>query len=416
MTIYLKQSTASQEIPLGHFVDSTDGVTAETALSIANTDIKVWKTGATTLVNKNSGGATHISGGIYYCVLDATDTDTLGPLVVFVAVSGALAVRLECVVLAANVYDSLIGGGDVLDVSVTQFGGTNLTQSGGRPEVNTSHWGGTAVASANVLIDGAITAAKIATDAITSAKIADGALTAAKFAAGALDAVWSTATRLLTAGTNIVLAKGTGVTGFNDPTAAAIADAVWDEAISGHQTASTFGREVTVGCGVLLDTTATGTPTSTTLQLTAGSTVDDFYNDQTIHITSGTGIGQARVVLDYVGATRTVTVDEPFATTPASGDGAVILSSHVHPVAQIKTALVEALSTDTYSEPGQGAPAATASLATKLGFLYKAWRNKKTQTASEYALFADDATTVDQKATVSDDGTTLTVGEIDTGP
>lgn len=56
--------------------------------------------------------------------------------------------------------------------------------------------------------------------------ISDGLLTAAKFASGALDAVWSTATRLLTAGTNIVLAKGTGVTGFNDLDAAGVRSAV----------------------------------------------------------------------------------------------------------------------------------------------------------------------------------------------
>lgn len=35
-------------------------------------------------------------------------------------------------------------------VNVTQFGGSNGTFSSGRPEVNTSHWGGTAVASASV--------------------------------------------------------------------------------------------------------------------------------------------------------------------------------------------------------------------------------------------------------------------------
>lgn len=52
--------------------------------------------------------------------------------------------------------------------------------------------------------------------------IANGAIAAATFASNALDAVWSTATRLLTAGTNIVLAKGTGVTGFNDLSAAAV--------------------------------------------------------------------------------------------------------------------------------------------------------------------------------------------------
>lgn len=153
MTIYLKQSTASQEVPLGYFVDSTDGNTEETGLTIANTDIKLWKTGATTLANKNSGGATHISNGIYYAVLDATDTDTLGPLVIFVHVTGALTVRLECVVLAANVYDSLIGGGDLLDVNVSQFGNSNGTFASGRPEVNTTHVGGTAQTAGDIIAD-----------------------------------------------------------------------------------------------------------------------------------------------------------------------------------------------------------------------------------------------------------------------
>ena len=146
--IYLKQSTASQEVLLGPFVDSTDGVTAETALSIANTDIKIWVAGATTLANKNSGGATHISAGNYYAVLDATDTATLGSGAIIVQMSGALAVRVNFCTLAANVYDSIIGGGDILDVSVTQFGGTNGTFSAGRPEVNASHFAGTAYATA----------------------------------------------------------------------------------------------------------------------------------------------------------------------------------------------------------------------------------------------------------------------------
>ena len=123
--IYLRQSTASQEVPLGHFVDDTDGKTAETALTIANTDIKVWVTGATTLANKNSGGATHISGGVYYCVLDATDTATVGPLVLFVAVAGALAVRVSCVVLAANVYD--VWFGSTAPATVSNITGGTIT-------------------------------------------------------------------------------------------------------------------------------------------------------------------------------------------------------------------------------------------------------------------------------------------------
>jgi hypothetical protein len=84
--------------------------------------------------------------------------------------------------------------------------------------------------------------------------------------------------------------------------------------------------------------------------------------------------------------------------------------------AQVNAEVVDALATDTYAEPGQGAPAATTSLAAKINYLYKAFRNKVTQTSTTYSLFADDASTVDQKATVSDDGTTFTRGEITSGP
>lgn len=105
--MYLRKATASQEILLGQFVDSVDGNTAETGLTIANTDIKLWKGGATTLASKNSGGATHISGGNYYAVLDATDTDTVGMLEVVVSVSGAMTVIRRYYVLEQAVYDAM---------------------------------------------------------------------------------------------------------------------------------------------------------------------------------------------------------------------------------------------------------------------------------------------------------------------
>lgn len=393
--MWLRHSTASQEILLGPFVDSTDGVTAETGLTIANTDIKIWKEGGTTEASKNSGGATHIASGRYYTVLDATDTDTLGKLEVSVAVSGALPVRRAFVVLPAMVYDSMVLGTDTLQADLTQISGSNVSTSSAQLGVNVVNAAGTAWGS------GAITAASIASDAITAAKIADGAIDAATFAAdvdaeilsylvddatridasalntaatavgsngsglteaggtgdqftaipwnAAWDAevesevtdslvahnldhlcktataaadmttevadntilsrilangdtsvfdpstdglqpirdrgdaawitatgfsthsaadVWSVATRVLTAGTNIALAKGTGVTGFNDldaagvrsavglasanldtqlgdlPTAAENADAVWDEDATAHQTQGTFGQAI----------------------------------------------------------------------------------------------------------------------------------------------------------------------------
>ena len=120
--------------------------------------------------------------------------------------------------------------GGVVSANVTQFGGTNGTFSGGRPEVNTTHaagtaWGSGAITSAT-FASSAINATAIAANAIGATKIADGALTAAKFAVGAFDAVWSVTARLLTAGTNIALAKGTGVTGFTDLSAADVRTAV----------------------------------------------------------------------------------------------------------------------------------------------------------------------------------------------
>ena len=61
-------------------------------------------------------------------------------------------------------------------------------------------------------------------------------------------------------------------------------------------------------------------------------------------------------------------------------------------------------------------PPATATLVRKIGWLYKAFRNRKTQTATTLNIFADDATTVDAKATISDNGTTYDHGEIASGP
>lgn len=151
---FLRQSTASQSVILGPFIDDTDFKTAETALTIANTDIKLMAAGGTS-ANKNSGGGTHRVNGMYSVTFDATDTATVGMLDVSVVVSGALPVFDRFQVLEEAVYDALIAAaapGYVANapVNVAQFGGANGTFSGGRPEVNASHWGGTAVASANV--------------------------------------------------------------------------------------------------------------------------------------------------------------------------------------------------------------------------------------------------------------------------
>ena len=82
----------------------------------------------------------------------------------------------------------------------------------------------------------------------------------------------------------------------------------------------------------------------------------------------------------------------------------------------VNTEVLDVVNTDTFAEPGQAAPGATNTLVNKISFLYKSWRNRTTQSATQYSLYNDDATTLAQKATFSDDGTTADKGEVATGP
>lgn len=84
--------------------------------------------------------------------------------------------------------------------------------------------------------------------------------------------------------------------------------------------------------------------------------------------------------------------------------------------AEVNTEAKDVLFTDTDAEPGQGTPGATLSLAAKIGYLFKGWRNRSNQTATAWQLFGDDALTVDQKVTVSESGGTSEKGEVVTGP
>jgi len=77
--------------------------------------------------------------------------------------------------------------------------------------------------------------------------------------------------------------------------------------------------------------------------------------------------------------------------------------------------VLDVLNTDTFAEPGIGTPLATTTLIQKIGYLYKFLRNRVTVTASTISVYNDNASTVDQKSTHSDDATTYDRGEFITG-
>lgn len=81
------------------------------------------------------------SSGVYY--LDLTSTEMNGDTVAVIVKTGTAGAKTTTIVM----YPEEAGD---YRADVTHFGGTAGTFSAGRPEVNTTHWAGTAVASATV--------------------------------------------------------------------------------------------------------------------------------------------------------------------------------------------------------------------------------------------------------------------------
>lgn len=116
--MFLKQGVAVTVV-LGPFVDSGDGVTAETGLTISQADVRVSKNGGSFGQKSEATGCTHLENGYYDCPLNGTDTGTLGQLRLAVSEAGALPVWRDFLVVPAEVYDALVAGSDNLTADLT---------------------------------------------------------------------------------------------------------------------------------------------------------------------------------------------------------------------------------------------------------------------------------------------------------
>jgi len=121
MSQWLKVSTAITLI-MGPFLDKTDGVTEETALSPA---VEVSKNGGAFGARSSADAIAHDQNGWYTVPLNTTDTGTLGRLVVKSdSAADHLPVWHEFMVVPAKVYDSLIGGSDNLEIDLILWKGS----------------------------------------------------------------------------------------------------------------------------------------------------------------------------------------------------------------------------------------------------------------------------------------------------
>lgn len=101
---FLKQSTAV-DLPVGPFLDSTDGNTVESGLTITQPDVRLKKNGAAWAQKNAAQTLSHEENGHYEVALDATDTNTLGFLRLVIHESGGLQIVQDYMVVVASVYD-----------------------------------------------------------------------------------------------------------------------------------------------------------------------------------------------------------------------------------------------------------------------------------------------------------------------
>ena len=117
---------------------------------------------------------------------------------------------------------------------------------------------------------------------------------------------------LLDTGTNGVLLAATA-------TSAQLVDDVWDEILSGttHNIATSAGRRVReIGAYAIQSGTAqAGNSIHITLAATASAT-DGIYNRNLLVIVGGTGAGQTRTIVDYVGSTKVALADREWRVSP----------------------------------------------------------------------------------------------------
>jgi hypothetical protein len=111
----------------------------------------------------------------------------------------------------------------------------------------------------------------------------------------------------------------------------ATVDAVWDEVLTGatHNVASSAGRRLRQLASVIVRAgTAQGPGTGNNqIQLDAGaSATNGEYDPGLIFIETGTGAGQARLILQYTGSTKVATVDRDWRINPDNTSEFVILA------------------------------------------------------------------------------------------
>ena len=343
----LRQSTAV-DVLIGPFVDGTDGVSVEEALSPS---VQLSKNGQTAATKNEATTPALDNAGYYNCIFDATDTGTVGTLVAFVEGTTAthLAVRHEFQIMDTAAFDALFADGAEGPLQATTVGNTLDVSAGGEAGLDWNNIGspttaqnlsGTnidvdqVVASVSGNVGGSVatltTLPSIPANWITLTGITDGAFTAAKFAAASLNGKgdWNinkTGYSLTTADWNV------GKTGYDlnaDQSAVTVGAITNHTAQTGDTYALANGAQGFVAIddvvdnlnlGIIYGIAETGTLSVTQATTDLAGYVNSELVGRVIIFTSGTADGQASNITAYASASGLVTFDA-ITTLPANLD------------------------------------------------------------------------------------------------
>jgi hypothetical protein len=137
-----------------------------------------------------------------------------------------------------------------------------------------------------------------------------------------------------------------GAVELDSTATAALVDLIWDEPLTKatHNVATSSGKRLrqTTAFQQIDSTVIDASATTTTFATGLDSAVDDFHNDSMLVFTDGALAGQVRAIYDYVGATKTIILEEALTSAPVNGVEFTIVSLHIHPVSQIQSGLATA--------------------------------------------------------------------------
>lgn len=333
MAKLIKQSTAND--PLFFFLtSSTDHIAALTG---ATATVTISKNGAAFAAP--AGAVTEIANGWYQVAGNATDTNTLGDILLHATATGAD----PCDMIAAQVVafdprDSVRAGLTALpNAAANAVGGLPVLDANSLVDVDVKRWLATAVTAAtagipdvNVKNMNNVSAASITTinanQGTTQPVNFTGTAAAALVKGDAIDINSVSAAAVTTINANIGTTQPINFTGTG---AAALAkvDVTDIAGVAVNTGVAQLGVNVvnwgaTAVGSVPPDTTFLRSGTAqgggaTSITLDAGaSATDNLYDNCVVFIRSGTGAGQANVITAYNGTTKVATVGNTWATNP----------------------------------------------------------------------------------------------------